>query len=118
MGGEQGGSLEEGDAPAGSSAQTRGGARSRRPSRFDRPKPPHDWRWVVGGIGRVLIALGILMFGFVAYQLWGTALQTAAAQNHLENDFEELVASMSTLPFPSEVTATAPSTTLADTTAP
>ena len=34
--------------------------------------PPHDWRWVVGTIGKVLIATGLLMFGFVGYQLWGT----------------------------------------------
>jgi sortase A len=71
---------------------------SRRPSRFDRPRPPHDWRWVVGGVGRVLIAIGVLMLGFVAYQLWGTALQTAAAQNRLENDFEDLMQSRPTLP--------------------
>ena len=80
-------------------AQHRGGfggdaqrGATRRPSRFDRPKEPHDWRWVVGGIGRVLISTGILMFGFVAYQLWGTALETAAAQNRLEDDFTEMVA--------------------------
>ena len=52
-------------------------------SHWDRPKPPHDWRWVVGGIGRALITLGLLMFGFVAYQLWGTGIQTAQAQRQL-----------------------------------
>ena len=60
-------------------------------SHWDRPKPPHDWRWVVGGIGRTLITLGLLMFGFVAYQLWGTGIQTAQAQRELSAQFEKLV---------------------------
>ena len=53
----------------------------------------HDWRWVVGGIGKVLIATGLLMFGFVAYQLWGTGIEYAQAQNQLDDEFEELLAS-------------------------
>jgi sortase A len=61
-------------------------------SRWDRPPPPRDWRWVVGGVGRVLIATGLLMFGFVAYQLWGTGLEYAQAQDRLEDDFAELLA--------------------------
>src|SRR4051812_5695039 len=61
-------------------------------SRWDRPKPPHDWRWVVGGIGRFLIGLGLMMFAFVAYQLWGTGIQTAQAQRTLSREFEEQVA--------------------------
>ncbi len=68
---------------------------ARRPARlnrWDRPPEPHDWRWVVGGIGKVMISLGILMFGFVAYQLWGTGVSTAKAQNRLENEFEQLLA--------------------------
>jgi sortase A len=60
-------------------------------SHWDRPKPPHDWRWVVGGIGRALITLGLLMFAFVAYQLWGTGIQTAQAQRELSREFDELV---------------------------
>ncbi len=63
----------------------------RRVSHWDRPKPPHDWRWIVGGIGRTLITLGLLMFGFVAYQLWGTGIQTAQAQRHLAKEFDKLV---------------------------
>ena len=59
--------------------------------KFDRPPPPHDWRWWVGGLGKTLIATGLLMFGFVAYQLWGTGIETARAQNALENEFEELL---------------------------
>jgi sortase A len=60
--------------------------------KFDRPTPPHDWRWWVGGIGKTLIAAGLLMFAFVAYQLWGTGIETARAQDSLENEFEELLA--------------------------
>lgn len=66
-----------------------GQERRRRVSRWDRPPPPKDWRYVVGTIGRVLIVTGLLMFGFVAYQLWGTGIETARAQNALENTFEE-----------------------------
>jgi sortase A len=60
----------------------------------------------VGGIGRVLISTGVLMFGFVAYQLWGTALQTAAAQDRLGSEFEDRVESLPTLPPPRDATAT------------
>jgi sortase A len=63
-----------------------------RARKFDRPAPPHDWRWWVGGVGKTLIATGLLMFAFVAYQLWGTGIETARAQNSLENEFEELLA--------------------------
>ena len=64
--------------------------------KFDRPSPPHDWRWWVGGLGKTLIATGLLMFGFVAYQLWGTGIETARAQDALENEFEELLAGTTT----------------------
>ena len=65
---------------------------------FDRPKHPKDWRWFVGGLGRTLIILGMLMFGFVAYQLWGTGIQTARAQRDLRGDFEAALESTTTLP--------------------
>jgi sortase A len=66
--------------------------RPERVRKFDRPPPPHDWRWWVGGVGKTLIAIGLLLFGFVAYQLWGTGIETARAQNSLENEFEDLLA--------------------------
>ena len=84
-------------------------------SRWDRPKPPHDWRWVVGGIGRILITLGLLMFAFVAYQLWGTGIQTAQAQRTLSAEFDRLLAETSTTAVAS--TTTAPSATEPITTA-
>lgn len=55
-------------------------------------KSTRDWRWVVGGAGKVLIALGVLMFGFVGYQLWGTGIETELAQRELEDDFDRLLA--------------------------
>jgi sortase A len=83
-------------------------AKPGRVSRWDRPPPPHDWRWVVGGIGKVLIVTGVLMFAFVAYQLWGTGIEYAQAQNELDDQFEELLAGT--------VAATAPPTTVGPTT--
>ncbi|RLE24969.1 MAG: hypothetical protein DRJ50_03845, partial [Actinobacteria bacterium] len=60
--------------------------------KWDRPPPPKDWRWWVGGLGKGLITAGLLTFGFVAYQLWGTGIETARAQRTLETQFEELLA--------------------------
>ena len=85
-------------------------------SKWDRPKPPKDWRYWVGGLGKVLIATGLLMFAFVAYQLWGTGIETARAQNALENEFNELLASTvpdSTEPATTVPVDTTPATTLA-----
>lgn len=42
------------------------------------------------------------MFGFVAYQLWGTGIENARAQNQLENDFEELLAAAPPVEFDQE----------------
>ena len=71
----------------------------------------------------MLIATGLLMFGFVAYQLWGTGLEYAQAQDRLEDDFAELLAASPTTtatPSPSAVppttgaaAAAAPSTPVA-----
>jgi sortase A len=36
------------------------------------------------------------MFGFVAYQLWGTGIETARAQSALESQFEDLLAGTTT----------------------
>ncbi len=64
----------------------------RRPrSRWDRSAPPRDWRWAVGTVGKILIATGVLMFGFVAYQLWGTGIEYAQAQDQLDSELEDLI---------------------------
>jgi len=46
-------------------------------------------RRTLAGIGKVLITLGLLILLFVAYQLWGTGIYTARAQNQLESQFQE-----------------------------
>jgi sortase A len=42
---------------------------------------------VLGAVGRACITMGVLILLFVAYQLWGTGIRTAQAQNRLEDDF-------------------------------
>ncbi|HEX7276918.1 MAG TPA: class E sortase [Acidimicrobiales bacterium] len=44
-------------------------------------------RRIVRGTGKTLIASGVLILLFVAYQLWGTGLHEARAQNDLEKSF-------------------------------
>jgi sortase A len=77
----------------------------RRESKWDRPPEPHDWRFYVGTIGKILIATGLLMFGFVAYQLWGTGIETARAQSSLELQFEQIVAADRATTVPDSVTS-------------
>ena len=61
------------------------------PETDDRPSR-HDWRYVVRTFGKVLIAIGLLLGGFVAYQLWGTGIEARRAQNELEDEFDSLLA--------------------------
>ena len=61
-------------------------------------------RRVVSGTGRLLITLGILILLFVAYQLWGTGIYQARAQDDLENQFQEALERQPT-------TTTTPTTT-------
>ena len=67
---------------------------------------------IVGGIGRTLIGVGLLLLLFVAYQLWGTSIQEARAQDRLGNEFEAALATTTTTtkprPGPSGPTTTAP----------
>jgi sortase A len=46
---------------------------------------------VLGAIGRVCITAGVLILLFVAYQLWGTGVREAQAQNDLEAEFSERI---------------------------
>ncbi len=73
---------------------------------FQRPKQPRDWRWAVGGIGKTLITLGLLMFAFVGYQLWGTGIQTARAQNSLEAEFNKMMQSTTSVATTTTTTTT------------
>jgi sortase A len=43
---------------------------------------------VLGALGRSCITLGTLLLLFVVYQLWGTGIREAQAQNQLESEFE------------------------------
>ncbi len=49
-------------------------------------------RRVIGGVGRVLITAGVLVLLFVAYQLWGTNILEARAQDGLRDDFKRELA--------------------------
>lgn len=51
---------------------------------------------MVGNLGRMFITLGLLMFAFVGYQLWGTGIKTAQAQDDLQQRFIELLEGAST----------------------
>jgi len=44
---------------------------------------------ILGGVGRVLIGAGTLILLFVAYQLWGTNIQAAKAQDSLRGEFAQ-----------------------------
>lgn len=73
--------------------------------------------------GKVLIATGLLLGGFVAYQLWGTGIEARRAQNALEDEFELLLATAapttstttSTVPTVVASSSTTPSATVAET---
>jgi sortase A len=69
------------------------------------------WSIVLGVIGKLMITVGLLMLGFVVYQLWGTGIKTQQAQRELAKEYEQLTAttnphsdspSTSTPPLPSE----------------
>lgn len=49
-------------------------------------------RRVVGGIGHTLIAAGVLILLFVAYELWGTGLAEARSQKTLKKDINQKIA--------------------------
>src|SRR5438132_13573210 len=51
------------------------------------PGQPGRVRRVVSGVGRTLIAVGVLILLFVAYELWGTSLAEARSQRALRHQF-------------------------------
>ena len=55
---------------------------------------------VLGAAGRFLITAGIVVFLFVAYELWGTNIQEARAQSDLRSDFDERLATAAVLTEP------------------
>jgi sortase A len=65
---------------------------------WDRPKPKKDWYWFLGRLGSSLIIVGLLMFLFVGYQLWGTGIEEAQSQNKLESLFTEIAVTTTSTP--------------------
>jgi sortase A len=75
-------------------------------------------RRFIGATGRVLITVGILLLLFVAYQLWGTGIYEARAQNRLKDQFQQQVRqsktpSTTTTDNPTVTTAPGPTTSVA-----
>ncbi|MEQ8717196.1 MAG: sortase [Acidimicrobiales bacterium] len=67
---------------------------------------------VLGGIGRTLIAAGVIILLFTGYQLWGTGIQHARAQSALDADFFEALEQANTTlatPAPTAEPTSAPS---------
>jgi sortase A len=74
-------------------------------------------RRAIAAVGRVLITAGLLILLFVAYQLWGTGIVTARAQDDMRSEFEDALASTTTT-TPTATPTTRPSTTAPTTTTP
>lgn len=49
------------------------------------------WARILGAVGRTCVTAGVLILLFVVYQLWGTGIREAQAQNRLEDDFAEVL---------------------------
>ena len=80
-------------------------------------------REVLGAVGRALVTVGLLLLLFVAYQLWGTGIYQARAQNDLQSQFEQAQREAGTTTTTTATTAptsttTAPSDTTTTTLAP
>jgi sortase A len=64
------------------------------------------WRTVVRRSGQVLLAAGLLVFLFIAYELWGTSFWTHRAQSSLRHELRQKLAA---LPAPGHLGASLPS---------
>jgi sortase A len=62
---------------------------------------------LLGAIGRACITVGVLILLFVAYQLWGTGIREAQAQDRLEDDFAAVLAEAEAAP-PTTTSSTVP----------
>jgi sortase A len=72
-------------------------------------------RRVLGAVGRVLVTVGLLLLLFVAYQLWGTGIYQARAQNDLQQQFKQSLernrSTTTTTPAPTTAADTPTTTT-------
>lgn len=55
------------------------------------PPPRHRLARAMGSVGRLMITSGTVILLLVAYQLWGTNLQTARSQDELADEYAALV---------------------------
>ncbi len=85
-------------------------------------------RTITGIVGPVLVAFGVLVFLFIAYQLWGTTLSESHSQAQLRQRFDTLLqkshahhaasTSSTSTTLSTSSTTTTPNTTTSTTTAP
>jgi sortase A len=79
-------------------------------------------RRVLGGVGRALVTVGLLLLFFVAYQLWGTGILQARTQDKLRDQFNSALeqggVTTTTAPVATPTTAPATTTTLPEVTVP
>lgn len=74
---------------------------------------PFGVRTVIRGFGKALICIGILLFLFVAYELWGTGFAERRGQKDLAASFNRRAAPLTPLPtLPGTDASAAPTTTL------
>lgn len=67
---------------------------------------------LLAAIGRTMITAGVLILLFVGYQLWGTGIRTAQAQDDLEDRFDQLLADAAAVSTTSTSTSSTTSTTV------
>ena len=66
---------------------------------------PFGVRKVIRGVGKTLICVGILLFLFVGYELWGTGFAERRSQHRLTAAFQQRVTTVPTLPGSDVVTS-------------
>ncbi|MFP5318398.1 MAG: class E sortase [Acidimicrobiia bacterium] len=73
-----------------------------------------DLRRVIRGAGKFFISVGVLLFLFVGYQLWGTGIAEARGQRELAASFERRgqLTTVPTIPPPGATAEAAPPSTL------
>ncbi|MHB8672057.1 MAG: class E sortase, partial [Acidimicrobiales bacterium] len=67
-------------------------------------------RALIGGLGRAMVGLGVLVLLFVAYELWGTGIAEARHQHDLRRQFAQSLRAGAGSPPSSAATPSSPST--------
>jgi sortase A len=68
-------------------------------------REPFGIRKAIRGVGKALICVGILLFLFVGYQLWGTGIAERRSQHRLTASFEKRLTTVATLPGAETITS-------------